>query len=332
MLLTLVNNINILKVLLKYFLERKMKLRIKINYHKIASNFWGDKKIRSWDQDTTFLALYLLTSPHKNTEGLFRLPQGYIAADLNWSLEHLNKPFSKLLNDGFIKYDEEVEVIYIVNALKYQIPQNPNQEKAAIKKLKTLPETDLLDEFIEKTVKYSKGFAKRLRKEFAKSQALTPTPSQTQNKIKNKKKKKSLKKSKKFKKGSTQFKAGSFLIDKILENNPKTKVPKKNVENKLMQRWCNNLDKLHRLGPIGAKKNENKGYSWEEIFDLIEWSQNNDFWKTNILSSYKLRKQVIKLENKMNMEKKKDNNRINVLKELYDDAQKRDTKEKGAVL
>ncbi|MGM0438757.1 MAG: hypothetical protein ACQEQD_10865 [Bacillota bacterium] len=299
-------------------------MRIKINYHKVASNFWGDKKVRSWDQDTTILALYLLTSPHKKTEGLFRLPKGYIAADLNWSLKVLEQPFNKLLEDGFIKYDKEVEVIYIVRALKYQTPQNPNQEKAAIKKLKTLPKTELLDEFIERAAKYNKGFAERLNKEFGKSQALTPTPSQTQNKIKNK--------TKKFSKKSIPFKASSFLIDKILENNSKTKVPEKSEDDKSMQKWCKDLDKLHRLGPIGAKKGENKGYSWKEIFKIIEWSQTNDFWKTNILSAYKLRKQVIKLENKMKLEKDKGNNRIDILKELYDDAQKRDKKEKGAVL
>jgi len=299
-------------------------MRIKINNHKVASNFWGDKKVRSWNNDTIFLALYLLTSPHKRTEGLFRLPKGYIAADLNWDLKRLEKPFAKLIEDGFIKYDEEVEVIFIVNALKYQVPENPNQEKAAIKKLKALPETDLLDEFIEKTKKYRKVFTKRLRKEFREPQALTQpqSPTQTQNKTKNIE----------FKKDSMPFKASSFLIDKILENNSKTKVPKKNENDKLMQKWCKNLEKLNRLGPIGAKKNENKGYKWEDIFKLIEWSQNDDFWKTNILSAYKLRKQVIKLENKMNIENKKDNKGIEILKELYNDAQKKDKNKEEVLL
>ena len=309
-----------------------VRLRISFKHNRISSNFWCDEKVMSWDNDTVYLALYLLTCPHKKTEGLFRLPKGYIAADLHWSLEKLEKPFTQLLEADFIKYDEKVEVIYIINALKYQIPENPNQEKAAIKKLRFLPETYLLDEFIKQAAKYKKGFAERLKKEFKKPHTLTHTHTQTQTKIKNNTRKLSSKKIKKFKKETMPFKASSFLIDKILENNSKTKVPQKNENDKLMQKWCKDLDKLNRLGPIGAKKKENKGYSWKEIFKLIEWSQNNDFWKTNILSAYKLRKQVIKLENKMKMENNKGNNDINILKDLYNDAQKKDKREKGAVL
>lgn len=115
-----------------------------MKYNRISTKFWTDEKVLQWDNETRLLALYLLTCSHKTTEGLFRLPKQYICADLEW----LAKPFAKLLEDGFIMYDEEVKVILINNALKYQSPDNPNQEKAAISLLKELPETELLYEFI----------------------------------------------------------------------------------------------------------------------------------------------------------------------------------------
>lgn len=46
-------------------------------YYPVSPLFWSDKKVIKWDERTRYLSLYLLTSEHRNLEGLFRLPPIY---------------------------------------------------------------------------------------------------------------------------------------------------------------------------------------------------------------------------------------------------------------
>lgn len=62
-----------------------------------------------------------------------------------------------------------------------------------------------------------------------------------------------------------------------------------------MQKWVQEMDRLHRIGPPGGTS----GYSWQEIRDLIDFSQDDDFWRANILSASKLREKCVQLENQM---------------------------------
>ncbi len=106
----------------------------------------------------------------------------------------------------------------------------------------------------------------------------------------------------KFNKNSKPYKAACYLRKKILENNKRAQVPNKDPAS--MEDWSVEMDRLNRLGPIGAKESENKNYSWEEIIQIIDWCQDHHFWKNNILSVAKLRKQIIELENQMNSDSK----------------------------
>ena len=62
-----------------------------------------------------------------------------------------------------------------------------------------------------------------------------------------------------------------------------------------MQKWAQEMERLHRIGPPGGTQ----GYSWQEIRDLIDFSQDDDFWRANILSAGKLREKCVQLENQM---------------------------------
>ena len=74
-----------------------------------------------------------------------------------------------------------------------------------------------------------------------------------------------------------------------------------------MENWSIDLDRLNRLGPVGAKENEGKGYTWEEIGKIIDWCQDHSFWKSNILSAGKLREKIVKLENQMKSDQEQNN-------------------------
>jgi hypothetical protein len=53
-----------------------------------------------------------------------------------------------LKESGFLKWDSLTNVVLIVNALRYQSPENPNQTEAALRRIKDLPNTPLLQDFL----------------------------------------------------------------------------------------------------------------------------------------------------------------------------------------
>lgn len=154
-------------------------------YHKVSPKFWTTVQAEAWSEDARTLALYLLTCPHRTTEGLFRLPKAYILDDLDWTSKRLTEPFAELLARGFIDYDEQARWVLLVGALKYNAPENPNQAKAAAKRALECPEGPLTSHFRRLAERYAQRLAEQLPEGFGKgyaqplalTQALTPPQS-----------------------------------------------------------------------------------------------------------------------------------------------------------
>ncbi len=133
-------------------------------YIRIASKFWTDEKIIELDTESKLLYLYILTCPHSNMAGYYRLPKEYIMADLKLLPEGLHKPFTKLLQEGLIKYCEKSFVILIPNYYKYNPIQNKNQAKGAAKKTCELPRNSLVEDYEKAVNAYAASYAELLLK------------------------------------------------------------------------------------------------------------------------------------------------------------------------
>jgi len=72
-----------------------------------------------------------------------------------------------------------------------------------------------------------------------------------------------------------------LLAEKILTNNPKHTRLSNGRYQETVEKWADAIDKLHRIDQ----------QSLEDISQVIEWCQSDLFWKGNILSGAKLRKQ-----------------------------------------
>lgn len=79
-----------------------------------------------------------------------------------------------------------------------------------------------------------------------------------------------------------------FLVSCIIENNPK--VPQSENQR---QRWAKDIDLMIRRDKIAA----------DDIAAVIEWSQNDNFWRSNILSGKKVREKYQQLVMKMKSKK-----------------------------
>lgn len=83
----------------------------------------------------------------------------------------------------------------------------------------------------------------------------------------------------KFADNSPEVQLSEKLQQHILDNNPKARTPKD------LQKWAGEFDKMIRID----------GRSIDEIKAVIEFSQSDSFWKSNILSAGKLREKFDQL-------------------------------------
>lgn len=133
------------------------------DYFRVYTRIWLHASAHKWDDATTCLALYLLTCRHRNLEGLYVLPKLYVCDDLRWTPEHLEAPWGRLLQEGFIEYDDDLKIVFVRLALKYQQPEHMDQMRAGLRVLAQLPKTPLLDSFLAAADEYCPEFARLVR-------------------------------------------------------------------------------------------------------------------------------------------------------------------------
>jgi len=108
-------------------------------YGKVYTAFWTSEDVAAMSEDERTLALYLLTCPHGNMLGCFRLPEAYASDDLKWKSERVSKGFSGLIAKGYIYRCERSSWVVILRYLKWNQFENPNVGKAAGKLFESLP-------------------------------------------------------------------------------------------------------------------------------------------------------------------------------------------------
>ena len=109
------------------------------DYGRVHVSFWSSETIRSMSEDGRVLALYLLTSPHATLAGIFRLPDGYVCEDLQWTPERVSIAFSETLSKRFANSCETTKWGWVTKHLEWNPPENPNQRKAAAKLASQIP-------------------------------------------------------------------------------------------------------------------------------------------------------------------------------------------------
>ncbi len=145
-------------------------------YHRVGGT-WH----KPWDDLTHLMAFYVLTNELRRTEGIYKLPVGYIVDDRGWTRQRVRKALAVLEAEDFIRYDDESSVCVITKALLWQPLANPNQVTAAVRRIATLPASRLDSDFHELAERFcqrlANGLAERLPERFAKplSLALPPT-------------------------------------------------------------------------------------------------------------------------------------------------------------
>lgn len=132
-------------------------------YYRVSPQYWHLS--RDWEDRLRLLGLYVQTCEHRTTEGLYRLPVAYIAADLAWPAKTAEQKLADLATTGYIHYDDRAEVILVTDALEVQAPTTKDQVTGAIRRLRTVPATHLLLALYDLASTHSSGLAVAMQQE-----------------------------------------------------------------------------------------------------------------------------------------------------------------------
>lgn len=132
------------------------------DYGKVHTSFWASETLKGLDADAKLLALYLLTSPHTNASGAFRLPDAYACEDLGWVSERLRNGFKTLSESGFIERCDATSWVWICKFGDWNKPDNPNIKKAVLKSVESIPASVSFKERISEYWGVSETVAKPL--------------------------------------------------------------------------------------------------------------------------------------------------------------------------
>lgn len=116
------------------------------DYGQIQCAFWQSADAQSFSDSAKLLAAYLMTGPHSNGLGCYRLPDGYITADLGWSIDKVSKAFGELIERRFVQRCEASGFILLPKFLRWNPIGNPKIAAARIKELRQIPQTSVLYE------------------------------------------------------------------------------------------------------------------------------------------------------------------------------------------
>ena len=109
------------------------------DYGRVFSSIWESSDFRALSEDGRALVLYLLTCQHGTLAGAFRLPDGYVMEDLQWSSERVSEGFSNLAEAGFALRCGVSKWVWVCKYLQWNPLENPNQRKAAAKIAEKVP-------------------------------------------------------------------------------------------------------------------------------------------------------------------------------------------------
>lgn len=108
------------------------------DYGKVYTAFWQSDDMRAMSEDGRSLALYLMTCPHGNMLGCFRLSDAYAAEDMQWEPERVREGFAELFGKGFAYRCDRTFWVFIRQFLKWNPFENPNVATKAFKLLESL--------------------------------------------------------------------------------------------------------------------------------------------------------------------------------------------------
>jgi hypothetical protein len=261
-------------------------------FAQVPVSYWATARREGWTGDECLLGIYLLSSPHRNLEGFYRLPAAYAADDVAWTAGRVRDALDRLVARDYIAYDNESSVVLVVDGLSHYCPKGEKQIIGALNSLRGVPSTHLIERLIESAEKHGPEFAIKLRKAYPATADTPPkgyppgldTPSATGGSI------------------------GEVETEVEIENSSSPVGAETEIREDI-DRLCLLLAELMRGNDVNTRVRptsktwrdamrllvDRDGRDLAEIERVIRWSQADEFWRSNVLSPGKLREKFSQL-------------------------------------
>lgn len=96
------------------------------DYAKISPKFWTGEtgqELAKRGPEALVVALYLMTSPHSNMLGIYRLPVLYMSEETGLSPEGATKGLQDCMEAGFCDYDPQTKIVWVIEMARWQISE-----------------------------------------------------------------------------------------------------------------------------------------------------------------------------------------------------------------
>ncbi|USL05404.1 hypothetical protein LIS83_29040 (plasmid) [Bacillus anthracis] len=260
-------------------------------YRHVQTSFWSDARVsEEMTPEDKYFYLYLMTNEHTKQIGVYQITRKQIAFELGYSIETVKALLERFISyHKLVMYNEETREICLVNWGKYNLNKGGKPIEDCIKKeLKSIKDLSLVKMVLEKTENTSLVNKVSVYAGLDDTSHDTSTIRGQKEKEKEKEKKTSC-----HKFSTSDMENAKLLFELMLLNNPSAKEPN-------LEKWASDF----RL----MRERDNR--TDEAIKYLINWTQKDDFWSTNILSPAKLRKQFDALIVKIKKEKAKNQPKV----------------------
>lgn len=125
--------------------------------HPVRTSLWG-RHFRGISTEAKLVHVYVLTCPHRRSEGLFEVSPGHIAVDTGLDVPKVEAALEELHAAGLAFYDSAAELVLDPRALKVSPlrnghdkdgnPRLDNRIKPAVSHFELLPESPLKAKFV----------------------------------------------------------------------------------------------------------------------------------------------------------------------------------------
>lgn len=106
---------------------------------RLYACLWLDLKRADVGKDAYIVYPYLQSCKHHNSVGLYYLPYGFLLGDLPFlSSASLSEAILSLIAKGFIRYDEEAELMYLPSFLDEQPIKNSSHCRKVVKEIEAI--------------------------------------------------------------------------------------------------------------------------------------------------------------------------------------------------
>lgn len=247
-------------------------------YRQVHVEFWQDGFVLDLTPEEKYFYLYLMTNSKTSQCGIYELPKRIIETETGYNRETVDKLLQRFIDYDKIAYSDKTKEIMIKKWITYNFINSPKVISCIKKELEKVKDGGF------------RYYYCMMAKKLYGIDTLSIDYGEEREKEKEKEEEREEEKeiSPKYKTCDMEF--AHQLYSRMLENNPDVKKPN-------FDKWADEF----RL--IRERDNRTE----EQIRYLIDWTQSDSFWKGNILSPSKLRKQFDQLAVKVREDIRKKN-------------------------